>query len=273
MPNFDSLDANPEILRLQIQQAETQLAATQQRQNLGSATAVDVAEATDLIALLQARMAGDRIRFAQIRVKAAERRVEAATAFFNAGALRRSEVEDAIAELALEKARLNDEEARTPQGQAASKSNSVSDATSAVPATFAFATSSSTTRWPPLPAFEAFDNNPEILSLLLKRAESRQAEIQASYERGAATRMDVAQAAAERALVQARLAGDRLRFAQIRVEVSEQRVRDATALMERGELSRDGLAAVQSALAIEHVRLKDEEQRTADSAAGASQRK
>lgn len=116
-PDFDRMEGNPEILRISLQQAENAVIQIEARHRAGLVTNQDVNEARADVSLLQARLAGDRLKFARVQLATAEARLQIASARYDAGITDSAERENAKAEWEIAKVRLR--EAENPAQQAA----------------------------------------------------------------------------------------------------------------------------------------------------------
>jgi hypothetical protein len=104
--DFDVMESNPEILRLQLRQAEREKDDAHARRSVGVASDAEVLNANERVDLLRARLAGDRRKFAQVKIETAMRRLDAITARHQAGIARDVDVQRAALELEVAQARL-----------------------------------------------------------------------------------------------------------------------------------------------------------------------
>jgi hypothetical protein len=115
--DFDRMESNPEILRLQLRQAEKALVETNAKFESGIATDQVRRDAATAVALLQARIAGDRVQFARVNLTAAEDRLQQwITARFAAGLATTADRDAARTEIEIFRVRLREAEARTAGG-------------------------------------------------------------------------------------------------------------------------------------------------------------
>jgi hypothetical protein len=115
--DFDRMESNPEILRLQLRQAEKALVETNAKFESGVATDQVRRDAATAVALLQARIAGDRVQFARVNLTAAEDRLQQwITARFAAGLATTADRDAARTEIEIFRVRLREAEARTAGG-------------------------------------------------------------------------------------------------------------------------------------------------------------
>jgi hypothetical protein len=114
--DFDRMESNPEVLRLQLQQAEKALVETNAKFESGVATDQVRRDAATAVALLQARIAGDRVQFARVNLAAAEDRLQQwINARFAAGLATTADRDAARTEIAIFRVRLREAEARAAQ--------------------------------------------------------------------------------------------------------------------------------------------------------------
>jgi hypothetical protein len=113
--DFDRVDGNPQILRLQLQQAEKVLALIQARYEVGTADDGTVRLAKTEVALLQAKLAGDRVQFARVNLAAAEDDLNGAVARLQAGLATTANRDAAQSGVEIARERLREAEARAAQ--------------------------------------------------------------------------------------------------------------------------------------------------------------
>ena len=113
--NFDTMESNPEILRLQLVIKRQRLAEAESRFNVGLVTANNLQLARDNVALTEAKLAGDRLVFARIAVAAAERTYLEAKARSEAGLI--TPLMLAEAQLSLDSARIRQQQAESQTQQ------------------------------------------------------------------------------------------------------------------------------------------------------------
>ena len=121
LPDFDSMESNPEILRIQIRQADIERSEVLQRMNLGAASRADLQRAEARAELFRAKLDNSRARFARVKLTAAEQWLDEVTARFRAGLASGAEVQLAKDDVEIERARLRDAEARAPSSGASNQ--------------------------------------------------------------------------------------------------------------------------------------------------------
>jgi len=113
--DFDRMEGNPEILRILLQQAENAVIQIEARHRAGLVTNQDVNEARANVSLLQARVAGDRLKFARVQLATAEARLQIASTRYDTGLTDSAERESAKAEWEIAKVRLREAEKTVQQ--------------------------------------------------------------------------------------------------------------------------------------------------------------
>jgi serine/threonine protein kinase len=116
-PNdFDKMENNPEILRLQLQQAEKALAETEARFQAGLSSDGARRSAKTVVALLQAKLAGDRVQFARIELNLATDGLKDTLRRVQAGMASNTEREAASTAVEIARIRLREAEAQAAPG-------------------------------------------------------------------------------------------------------------------------------------------------------------
>ena len=117
LPGFDASDGNREILRLRLQQARGALAEAERRFQCGLGTEMDVFAGKREVEVLEAELAGDRVRQARAELDFAGHRRDLATARYEAGVGSRADRAAAETDVRIAEIQLREVEAKTKQGQ------------------------------------------------------------------------------------------------------------------------------------------------------------
>ncbi|MDD5349235.1 MAG: protein kinase, partial [Chthoniobacteraceae bacterium] len=105
-----STQAHRDALKAEIQQAKMEADWKEAAYNAGSIEAEEFQAAKDKAAILEAELAGDAVKVAEINLLAAKRRLEVASARFNAGVLTNLDYNKAKSEVVIAEAKLREAE-------------------------------------------------------------------------------------------------------------------------------------------------------------------
>jgi outer membrane protein TolC len=106
-------ETNAEILKIQLEQAEKELALTEQRYKAGMVPGEEFYTAQDKVAWLKAELGGDPVEIAKVNLAAAQRRMKNSEMLYREGMTGSSDYEAAKTEFAIAKAKWDEANAQS----------------------------------------------------------------------------------------------------------------------------------------------------------------
>jgi hypothetical protein len=116
--DFDAMESDPEILRIQLRHAELEHADALAKRSVGVATDADVRQAVERIELFRAKLDNDPVRFARAKYTAAAQRLEQAKARYRVGRASGVDVSAAEQDVEIARVKLRAAEAKSSQAPA-----------------------------------------------------------------------------------------------------------------------------------------------------------
>jgi len=251
--NFDTKESNPEILRKQLRQAEMRSEILKRRDQKGIASRIELQESQNAEALLRARLAGDRVLFARVKLAVAEDRLKVSDAQHEAGLISATIHDAAQTDVEIAREQLREAETRTAQSAPTADPRETADRGTVPRDELAAAPTD----------FDAMESNPEILRLQLQQAEKALTLIRARYETGTADDEAVRDAKTAVGLLQTKLAGDRVQFARLKLVAAEDRLKMIGARFQAGVATTADRNAAQTDFEIARIHLREAESRAA----------
>ncbi|MEO5960741.1 MAG: serine/threonine-protein kinase [Opitutaceae bacterium] len=240
--DFDAMESDPEILRVQLQQAEAQHKRLTDLHSRGLVSEAEHQLSGLRERLLRARLFNDRRTFALLHWQIAEHRLKETKRLFQNGLVSDSEVQKAAADMEIALLRFV---AGVPSvGQTSAASTAAKSPESASYA-----------------EFEAMESNPEILRIRLQQATVEQTQIQARYAAGLASSGEVTALVSKIRRLEAKLAGDRIAFAEAALDEARIKLPEIKRRVSIGLAIQADLTSAETELRVAEIRLDLEQKR------------